>query len=290
MTAARRIHVLHHTEYRYSAPVSQSWQLAHLRPRELPGQRVRMHRLGIEPRPDWLEPRTDSFGNQATVFAIHAAHAALDVVAESQVEVLPPPPDTEAAWRPWDAPAEADPGSVPELAHYLAASPQIPRSRRALRYARRSFRPGAPFVEALASLAHRIHRDFGFDATATTVSTPLDEVFRHRRGVCQDFARVMIAGLRGLGVPARYQSGYIVTRPPPGRPKLVGADASHAWVSAWCPGQGWIDIDPTNDRRCDQDFVTLGWGRDFSDVTPLRGVILGGGIQTLEARVTVTPD
>jgi transglutaminase-like putative cysteine protease len=115
-------------------------------------------------------------------------------------------------------------------------------------------------------------------------------VFAERRGVCQDFAQLMIACLRSVGVPARYVSGYILTQPPPGKPRLVGADASHAWVSAWCPGQGWIDVDPTNDRRVDQDFVTLGWGRDFSDVTPLRGVILGGGAQELEARVTVTPE
>jgi len=129
MSVPRRIHVLHHTEYRYGAPVSQSWQLAHLRPRELPGQRVRLHRLVIEPRPDWLEPRSDYFGNQVTVFAIHAAHAALDVIAESQVEVLAPPPDTEAVHRPWDAPSATDPAGTLELAHYLAASPQIPRSR-----------------------------------------------------------------------------------------------------------------------------------------------------------------
>jgi transglutaminase-like putative cysteine protease len=146
-----------------------------------------------------------------------------------------------------------------------------------------------PFARALDDLAHRIHRDFAFDASATTVTTPLEQVFAERRGVCQDFAQLMIACLRGVGVPARYVSGYIVTTPPPGRPRLVGADASHAWVSAWCPGRGWVDVDPTNDRRADQDFVTLGWGRDFSDVTPLRGVILGGGAQSLEAHVTVTP-
>lgn len=340
MTAAARIvQVLHHTSYRYAAPVAQSWQLAHLTPRELPRQRVRSHRLEVEPTPDWLDQRTDYFGNAVTTFAIHAAHASLDVVAESRVEVMPPAPDGDAAMRPWDAglllgadgaagaagasgaraaaqrpglpittPTHASGASGEtvetvetgvgtgatgadrlELAQYLGPSPQVPRSRRAVHYARRSFRAGAPFVVALCDLAHRIHRDFEFDPTATTVTTPIEEVFDHRRGVCQDFAQVMIAGLRGIGVPARYVSGYIVTRPPPGKPKLVGADASHAWVSAWCPGQGWIDVDPTNDRRIDQDFVTLGWGRDFSDVTPLRGVILGGGAQKLEARVTVTP-
>jgi transglutaminase-like putative cysteine protease len=284
----RRLHVVHHTAYRYAAPGAQSWQRAHLAPRELPRQRVREYRLEVVPRPDWLETRRDWFGNAATVFAIHGAHDALDVTAESWVDVLPATPDSPAARRPWnalDAPAPDD----ATVAQYLAPSPHVPRSRRALLYARRSFRPGAPFADALDDLAHRIHRDFGFEPGATTVTTPLDEVFLQRRGVCQDFARVMIAGLRAIGVPARYVSGYIVTRPPPGQPRLLGADASHAWVSAWCPGQGWIDVDPTNDRRCDQDFVTLGWGRDFTDVTPLRGVILGGGEQRLEARVTVTP-
>jgi transglutaminase-like putative cysteine protease len=291
---SRLVHVLHHTSYRYEAPVAQSWQLAHLRPRDLPRQRLRAHRLDIEPRPDWLDARTDYFGNAVTAFAIHAAHDALDVIAESQVEIAPQVPDSEAAMRAWDAGPVAGEGAprgaaMLELAQYLGPSPQVPRSRRAVRYARRSFRPGAPFAAALCDLAHRIHRDFEFDPTATTVTTPLDEVFAQRRGVCQDFAQVMIAGLRGIGIPARYVSGYIITRPPPGKPRLVGADASHAWVSAWCPGQGWMDVDPTNDRRIDQDFVTLAWGRDFFDVTPLRGVILGGGAQELEARVTVTP-
>jgi transglutaminase-like putative cysteine protease len=293
MTAATRVvHVLHHTEYRYEAPVSQSWQLAHLRPRASARQRVLAHRLSVSPRPDWLDARTDTFGNDVSAFAIHAAHERLDVIADSRVEIAPPAPDTAAALRPWDpaAVSRADPLVALELASFVGPSPLVPRARRAVLYGARSFRPGVPFVVALDDLAHRIHRDIAFDASATTVTTPLEAVFAERRGVCQDFAQLMIACLRGVGVPARYVSGYILTTPPPGRPRLVGADASHAWVSAWCPGQGWIDIDPTNDRRVDQDFVTLGWGRDFSDVTPLRGVILGGGAQELAARVTVTPE
>ena len=285
------MHVLHHTEYRYEAPVAQSWQLAHLRPRPTARQRVLAHGLDVSPAPDWLDARTDAFGNAVVAFAIHAAHDALDVVAESRVAVAPPEPADGAALAPWD-PAAAARATGPlafELGPSGGPSPLVPRSRRAVHYANRSFRRGVPFARALDGLAHRIHRDFAFDASATTVTTPLEQVFAERRGVCQDFAQLMIACLRGVGVPARYVSGYIVTRPPPGRPRLVGADASHAWVSAWCPGRGWIDVDPTNDRRADQDFVTLGWGRDFSDVTPLRGVILGGGAQALEARVTVTP-
>ena len=290
MTAPRVVHVLHHTAYRYASPVSQSWQLAHLRPRETPRQRVLSHRLEVRPRPDWHDERTDAFGNRVAVFAIHAAHGELDVVAESRVELAPPPREP-CADGPWDAlaAARARGALAVELAPFVGPSPLVPRSRRAVHYGARSFRAGAGFLAALDGLAHRIHRDFEFDASATTVTTPLEQVFATRRGVCQDFAQLMIACLRGVGVPARYVSGYIVTRPPPGRPRLVGADASHAWVSAWSPAHGWVDVDPTNDRRIDQDFVTLGWGRDFSDVTPLRGVILGGGAQTLEAGVTVTP-
>ena len=287
----RVVHVLHHTEYRYEAPVAQSWQLAHLRPRPTARQRVLAHALDVAPVPDWLDARTDAFGNAVVAFAIHAAHEALDVVAESRVAVAPPEPDDAAALAPWDptAAARATGRLALELAPYVGPSPLVPRSRRAVHYASRSFRRGVPFARALDALAHRIHRDFAFDASATTVTTPLEQVFAERRGVCQDFAQLMIACLRGIGVPARYVSGYIVTRPPPGRPRLVGADASHAWVSAWCPGRGWIDVDPTNDRRADQDFVTLGWGRDFSDVTPLRGVILGGGTQAMDVAVSVVP-
>ncbi|MEI7444590.1 MAG: transglutaminase family protein [Burkholderiales bacterium] len=290
--SSRVVHVLHHTEYRYEAPVSQSWQLAHLRPRATARQRVHAHRLVVAPTPDWIDARTDAFGNGTTAFAIHAAHDRLDVIAESRVEVAAPAHDTVAALRPWDpqSVAAATGREALELASFVGPSPLVPRSRRAVHYGARSFRPGVPFVAALDELAHRIHRDFEFDASATTVTTPLETVFAERRGVCQDFAQLMIACLRGVGVPARYVSGYILTKPPPGKPRLIGADASHAWVSAWCPGQGWIDVDPTNDRRVDQDFVTLGWGRDFSDVTPLRGVILGGGAQVLAARVTVTPE
>lgn len=289
----RILHVSHHTAYRYATPVAQSWQLSHLRPRSLPRQTLLSHRLEVSPSPDWHDERLDAFGNPVRIFSILAAHDTLDVVAESRVAlaaVAPPAADADQhSWDP-DAAARTTGALALETAQFLGPSPLVPRSRRAARYARRSFRPGVPLSAALDDLAHRIHRDFTFDPAATSVTTPLDQVFAQRRGVCQDFAQLMIACLRSVGVPARYVSGYIVTRPPPGRPRLVGADASHAWVSAWCPHAGWVDIDPTNDRRIDQDFVTLAWGRDFSDVTPLRGVILGGGEQVLEARVTVTPE
>ena len=301
---SRIIEVEHRTLYQYSSPVEQSWQLARLQPRTLPHQRLLAHALSIDPTPDWQEARTDSFGNPACAFSLHGAHDALEVIARSRVAVSPREPDSPAAQWPWDAPPADAPSDAPSdgsigasfcdtpvvaWAHFLGVSPQVPLSSVARRYARRSFRPGAPFASALHDLATRIHQDFTFDATATTVTTPLQTVLATRRGVCQDFAHLMIAGLRALGIPARYMSGYIVTTPPPGQPRMVGADASHAWVSAWCPGQGWIDIDPTNNCRADTAFVTLAWGRDFSDVSPLRGVILGGGDQELTAEVTVTP-
>jgi transglutaminase-like putative cysteine protease len=286
----RRIQIVHQTRYHYELAVAQSWQLAHLRPRDGGCQRLLSHTLEITPRPEWVDERTDYFGNSVTSFAIHSPHEGLDVTARSQLDVAPAPPDSPAVMQPWrTAVLPPDTRTAYEIAQFLVPSPQVPRSRRASFYAARSFRSGTPFLVALQDFAARIHRDFAFDANATTVTTPLAEVFERRRGVCQDFAQLMIAGLRGIGVPARYVSGYILTNPPPGKPRLIGADASHAWVSAWCAGHGWIDIDPTNARRVDQDFVTLGWGRDFSDVTPLRGVILGGGEQELEARVTVSP-
>lgn len=284
--------MLHRTTYRYSAPVTQSWQLAHLRPRTLQRQGLLFHRLSVHPAPDWMEEREDVFGNAESRFTIHSAHTTLEVVAESKVELPAPPQRPEPPEGPWDPSATdrilGDTGL--EVGHFVGASPLVPRSRRAARYAQGSFRAGVRFGEALDDLSRRIHRDFEFDATATTVTTPVEQVFAQRRGVCQDFAQLMIACLRGVGVPARYVSGYLVTHPPPGQPRLIGADASHAWVSAWCPAEGWIDIDPTNDRRVDQDFVTLGWGRDFSDVSPLRGVILGGDAQSLEVNVTVMPE
>jgi transglutaminase-like putative cysteine protease len=287
---ARQIQIVHQTRYRYELAVAQSCQLAHLRPRHSGLQRLLSHGLEITPRPDWVDERTDYFGNPVTAFAIHSPHEGLDVVARSQLDVAPAPPDSPAVMQPWRvAVLPPDASTAYQTAQFLVPSPQVPRSRRASLYAARSFRSDTPFLVGLQDFAARIHRDFAFDASATTVTTPLAEVFEKRRGVCQDFAQLMIAGLRGIGVPARYVSGYILTNPPPGKPRLIGADASHAWVSAWCAGQGWIDIDPTNARRVDQDFVTLGWGRDFSDVTPLRGVILGGGEQELEARVTVSP-
>lgn len=281
----RTLEVEHRTVYRYATPVEQSWQLARLQPRELPWQRVLAHGLTINPEPDWRELRVDSFGNLGCAFALHGPHQQLEVTATSRVQVGNRVSIGPAAGDAWALAAD-DPVA---RAHFAGPSPQVPLLSQARRYARASFGRDKVLVDSLHDLAHRIHHDFTFDATATTVTTPLQDVLAKRRGVCQDFAHLMIACLRTQGIAARYVSGYILTTPPPGQPRLVGADASHAWVSAWCPQQGWIDIDPTNNRLVDHDFVTLAWGRDFSDVSPLRGVILGGGEQALTAEVTVTP-
>jgi len=225
------------------------------------------------------------------------------VRAESEVSVRPRAHAALGAPRlPWEAVRarlrSLDTPPLVEPAEFLYESPHIERSRELADYAVKSFTARRGMLEAAIDLTRRIHRDFKFDRTATSVSTPLKQVLRDKRGVCQDFAHLMIGCLRSLGLAARYVSGYILTEPPPGRPRLVGADASHAWVSVFCgkgggkgdgDEAGWVDLDPTNNCVVDDAHVTLGWGRDFADVTPMRGVILGGGTQELGVRVTVTP-
>jgi transglutaminase-like putative cysteine protease len=220
-----------------------------------------------------------------------APHASLTVHADSQIEVLPRP--APAAAEPWEqARDRLRPGggeALLEPMQFLFESPHVECFRDLATYAEPSFAAGRDLLAAALDLTRRIHADFKFDPTATSVSTPLREVLAKRRGVCQDFAHFMAGCLRTLGIPARYVSGYILTSPPPGKPRLIGADASHAWVSVWCGPAGWVDLDPTNDMLVGEQHITLAWGRDFSDVTPMRGVILGGGEQELEVRVTVTP-
>ena len=286
-----RYQVTHETIYRYESPVVLSQQMLHLTPRALEYQAVGKHRISIEPAPAETGSRNDYFGNPVTQIVLSSPHASLRVLAESLVSV------DERAYaggaEPWEAVRDrlrAPAGEqMLEPVQHLYASPHIEMFRELAAYAESSFAPGRPLPDAARDLAHRIHADFRFDPKATSVSTPLREVLSKRRGVCQDFAHLMIGCLRTLGLAARYVSGYILTTPPPGKPRLVGADASHAWVSVWCGDAGWMDLDPTNDVLAGDEHITLAWGRDFSDVTPMRGVILGGGDQELEVRVTVTP-
>ena len=291
---AERYTVEHDTRYDYRTPVAQSWQLAHLTPRALPWQRVLAHELRIEPRPDERRDGFDSFGNAVTHFSLHAAHASLEVGMRCIVEVGERPIAGAAAPIAWEAVRDAvraDPAQDDLLpARMTEPTRLVPSFDAAGLYAAASFARGRDWLEATLDLMHRIHADFEFEPGSTTVSTSIEEVLYQRSGVCQDFAHLMLGCLRGHGLPARYMSGYLLTDPPPGRPRLLGADASHAWVAAYAPDHGWIEFDPTNDRIPDQRYITLAWGADFADAVPLRGVLLGGRSQRMTVEVSVIPD
>jgi transglutaminase-like putative cysteine protease len=290
--AFERYTVLHETCYAYTAPVSQSWQLARLTPRRLPWQRLVSHALQIDPVPDERHDTTDSFGNAVTHFGLHGAHRSLRVAMRCEVDVAPRPRPAGRSIA-WELVREASrlPGAAGELmpARMSEATPLVPLSEPARQYGQASLRPGRSWLEAVKELMHRIHAEFEFEPGATTVSTRVEEVLERRHGVCQDFAHVMLACLRGHGLPARYVSGYLLTDPPPGLPRLMGVDATHAWVAAWAPECGWVEFDPTNDQCADTRYITLAWGSDFADVVPLRGVILGGGTQDMDVSVSVFP-
>jgi transglutaminase-like putative cysteine protease len=286
-------HVVHVTEYLYAERVSTSHHALHLLPRATPTQACLSDELEIAPVPALRRERRDDFGNRCTYVEIHEPHNNLRVTSRADVDVAPAPP-LPAASAPWESVRDAVSAGADAEARaaraYAFASPHVPRaSAEARAYALPSFAAGRGVVEAARELTTRINKDFVYDSRATTIATPVDEVLALRRGVCQDFAHVQIACLRALGVPARYVSGYLVTRPPPGKPRLVGADASHAWLAVFAGEHGWIPLDPTNDLVPGEQHVTVAWGRDFSDVTPVRGVIMGGGRHDLWVSVDVSP-
>jgi transglutaminase-like putative cysteine protease len=286
--------VAHETRYRYGETVTTSQHVAYLRPRSLPYQDVARSALDVDPLPARVTRRIDYFGNEVDHLSILRPHTELSVVGRSLVAVTAPeePRDLEAS-PPWEQVRESllyrKGAPSEEAAQFAYASPHAPREPELAEFARASFPAGRPFAAAAADLMQRIHREFRFDPRATTVATPLKRVLAKRRGVCQDFAHLQIASLRSLGLPARYVSGYLLTDPPAGRERLVGADASHAWVSVACPLLGWLDLDPTNGVLPSDGHVTVAWGRDFGDVSPLRGVILGGAEHELDVGVDVTP-
>jgi transglutaminase-like putative cysteine protease len=285
--------IVHKTRYKYFHPVSVGNHVACLTPRSFANHQCSRHEIRLTPTPATRTERLDYFGNLLTYFCIQEPHDKLLVEARSYVTIAADAPRLPANPPAWEEVARGlrDDYSTAglEAYQYVFESPRIRKNDEFAAYARQSFTAGRPFPEALLDLTARIHREFQFDAKATDVRTPAEEVLRKRRGVCQDFAHLQIACLRSLHLAARYVSGYLRTYPAPGRARLVGADASHAWVSAYCPNWGWIDVDPTNDVVPSDGHVTLAWGRDYGDVSPLRGLILGGRDHILKVGVDMKP-
>ncbi len=297
-TAAPRYRVLHETRYTYSSPVTLSQQFLHMTPRAFAYQSTEAHQIRVEPAAADGSDGVDYFGNATRHLTITEPHQALLVHAESTVALAARPGlERIKGTQSWEGlreqlrtPPRGPAGeALRDACRYLYGSPHVACSAALAAYGRDSCTPGRPLLDAALDLTQRIFDDFEFDAEATDIATPLDQVLAGRRGVCQDFAQLMIGCLRSLGLAARYVSGYILTHPPEGQPRMIGADASHAWVSVYSPSLGWIDFDPTNRCLVQSEHITLGWGRDFSDVTPMRGIVLGGGEQTLQVNVTVTP-
>jgi transglutaminase-like putative cysteine protease len=289
--------VTHETRYRYGERVDLAQHLAHLRPRTMPGQQVQDAQLEVEPRPShWTQGR-DVFGNARDAFALYVPHDALRVIARSRVLLTAAAAAglAEPESLPWERVAQDCQyrAGAPFVAasEFVFESPFVPHLAELRELAAPALMPGRPLRAAAAELMRRIHAEFTYDGGATDVHTPLAQVLQQRRGVCQDFAHLMIGALRSMGLPARYVSGYLLTQPAPGQERLLGADASHAWVSVWCPPLGWVDFDPTNAVQPEgaATHVTLAVGRDYSDVIPLRGVIRGGGAHHLDVAVSVVP-
>jgi transglutaminase-like putative cysteine protease len=285
--------IVHRTTYKYKHPVSLGTHVACLKPRALPHHQLAHSELRIQPRPATRTERVDFFGNRFCFFTIQEPHRELVVEARSEVIIEENGTPRPQLPLPWEEAAKsvADDHSPAGLEAYQFGfeSPRIRVRPEFASYALQSFTPRRPMPEALLDLTARIHKDFRFDSKATSVRTPIEEVFKKRRGVCQDFAHMQIACLRSLNLAARYVSGYLRTYPPPGQLRLVGADSSHAWVSAYCPGIGWLDVDPTNNLVPSNGHVTLAWGRDYGDVSPLRGLILAGGAHKLHVGVDMEP-
>lgn len=285
--------VVHDTTYDYGAPVELAHHLAHLTPRDSDRQQVRDVALQVSPPPDngaiWQSE--DPFGNRRSVFTHSQVHDRLHVRATFLAGLLPAPtlaPSRSPAWEAVAAQLRYRAGTPCEPAvEFMLASSYAGHEPALAAFARQDFIPGRPFLDAAIALMHRIYAEFEYRPATTSVATRAVESLGRRMGVCQDFAHVMIGAMRSIGLAARYVSGYLLTQPPPGQERLVGADASHAWVSVWCPQHGWVALDPTNDVVVGPDHVTLAWGRDYSDVAPLRGVIRGGARAVPQVAVTV---
>ncbi|MEM6551457.1 MAG: transglutaminase family protein [Planctomycetota bacterium] len=289
-----RYQVQHETEYRYSQPVTLGHSSLHLRPRPVDRQRCLAMAIDISPRPAVMTERTDYFGNPVDYFIVQQHHQAMTISTRCTIEVDRVEPLIDGVSKPWETVrdslrSDTSPAGLDAYQHTFdsalaAGTPEFAG------YAAESFPPGRPILDGARDLTQRISDDFTFDPTTTNVATPVKQVFEQRSGVCQDFAHLMIALLRALGLPARYVSGYLRTYPPPGQPRLQGVDASHAWVGVYCPDFGWADFDPTNNKLVASDHITVAWGRDYADVAPVKGLVLGGDEHYLSVRVDVAPE
>lgn len=282
------------TRYAYTAAIPYSSHVARLLPVDRPGQTVRRAALTIAPEPAERRETTDFFGNRLCHFALDRPHDELVVRLDAEVEVAPADPYlaalTPSAEEVRVLAASSDDLGPSSPAHGLFASPSVPLDAAITRYAARSFPARRPMLDGAIDLMKRIKADFSYVPGATDADTSPSEAFAAKKGVCQDFAQVMIAGLRGLALPARYVSGYLRTEPPPGRARLEGADATHAWAEVWCGDEaGWIGLDPTNGIAAGEDHLILAIGRDYSDVSPLDGVIVTSGDHSLTVAVDVIP-
>ena len=289
---SRRYRVVHTTRYEYALPVELCHNEVHLKPRASVAQRCLESEVTIRPAPESLRERVDYFGNPVATFVVKLPERCLTVTASSLVEVsAPAETETVAPSPPWEEVRSRVAGppwsEVLEALEFTLDSPMVASSAALRAWAEPSFPAGRPLLEAVADLTRRIHREIAYDPGFTTVATPAGHVLERRRGVCQDFAHLAIGCLRSMGLPARYVSGYLETAVPAGAKRLRGADASHAWFSAFAPGVGWFDFDPTNDQIPPRQHVTTAWGRDYADVTPLKGVLFGGGDHSLEVSVDV---
>jgi len=285
----------HRTTYSYERPVSFARCVLRLTPRSSATQTVSQSAIAVTPEPSARLTRIGPFGAEILTVTVDKPHTALVIEANSRIEVHVPPAGDPDASQPWEAirgraltTADLSPDGP---ASYLFPTPRTPIVPAITDYARASFAPGRPIIAAAFELTNRIYREFKYDPGATEVSTPVAQAFAARHGVCQDFAQIMICGLRGLGLPVKYVSGYLRTIPPPGQPRLEGADATHAWVAVWCGDEaGWIGFDPTNAILAGDDHLVLAIGRDYADVAPIDGVILASGVQTLKVEVDVIPE
>ncbi|MGH8847446.1 MAG: transglutaminase family protein [Polaromonas sp.] len=296
------LHVVHETRYRYTPAVENAHHMVYLKPASRGGQSLLGYALRVDPAPVQLSETVDVYGNTRTYFSLQAAHDHLTVVADSIVSTSAVNPLQAAmpssagapAWTPWEQVRDQfryrAGAAYDNASEFLFASPYVPRDDAFIEFARPSFIPGRPLPEAARDLMGRIHSTMAYESESTEVHTPALDALKQGKGVCQDFAHIMVACCRAMGLPARYVSGYMLTKPPPGQPRLIGSDASHAWASVYCPGLGqWLDFDPTNNRAPGEDYVTLATGRDFLDVSPMRGVIRGGAQHILDVAVTVEP-